>query len=111
VPLLLEILRSWQEHSRRDIRTIAEQVCHTRVVCIHDHAAEIPSLAATGPIRGSPFGAPDQLPRVLALAVGFTGWDANPTLTAMVILLLAPVVVALLVLKQRLALASRFDLV
>jgi low temperature requirement protein LtrA len=42
---------------------------------------------------------------LLALAVGFTGWDANPTLTTMVILLLAPVVVALLVLKQRLAAA------
>jgi hypothetical protein len=42
---------------------------------------------------------------VLALAVGLTGWDANPTLTAMVLLLLAPIVVALYVLKQRLAAA------
>ena len=42
---------------------------------------------------------------LLALAVGFTGWDANPTLMAMVLLLLAPVFVALLVLKQRLAAA------
>ena len=39
---------------------------------------------------------------LLALAAGFTGRDANPTLMAMVALLLAPVVVALLVLKQRL---------
>jgi low temperature requirement protein LtrA len=42
---------------------------------------------------------------LLALAVGFTGWDANPTLMGMVVLLLAPVLVALLVLKQRLAAA------
>jgi hypothetical protein len=42
---------------------------------------------------------------LLALAVGFTGWDANPTLMAMVVLLHAPVFVALLVLKQRLAAA------
>jgi ABC-type proline/glycine betaine transport system permease subunit len=40
---------------------------------------------------------------LLALMVGLTGWDANPTLMAMVLLLLAPVVVALYVLKQRLA--------
>jgi low temperature requirement protein LtrA len=40
---------------------------------------------------------------LLALMVGLTGWDANPTLMAMVMLLLAPVVVALYVLKQRLA--------
>ena len=33
---------------------------------------------------------------VLALAVGLTDWDANPTLMAMVLLLLAPIVVALL---------------
>ena len=42
---------------------------------------------------------------LLTLAVGFTGWDANPTLMAMVVLLLAPVFVALLILKQRLAAA------
>ena len=40
---------------------------------------------------------------VLGLAVGLTDWDANPTLIAMVVLLLAPVAVALLVLKKRLA--------
>lgn len=39
---------------------------------------------------------------VLALTVGLTEWDANPTLMAMVLLLLAPIVVALYVLKQRL---------
>ena len=42
---------------------------------------------------------------LLALAVGFTDWGANPTLMAMVVLLLAPVLVALFVLKQRLAAA------
>jgi low temperature requirement protein LtrA len=47
---------------------------------------------------------------LLALAVGLTGWGANPTLMTMVILLLAPVVVALLVLKQRLAAARANDL-
>jgi low temperature requirement protein LtrA len=40
---------------------------------------------------------------VLALAVGLTDWGANQTLMAMVVLLLAPVLVALYVLKQRLA--------
>lgn len=44
---------------------------------------------------------------VLALAVGLTDWGANPTLLAMVLLLLAPVFVALHVLKQRLAAAAQ----
>ena len=42
---------------------------------------------------------------VLALLVGLTDWGANLTLVAMVALLLAPVVVALWVLKARLAAA------
>jgi low temperature requirement protein LtrA len=44
---------------------------------------------------------------VLALAVGLTDWGANPTLMAMVVLLLAPVLVALYVLRQRLAAADQ----
>jgi len=44
---------------------------------------------------------------VLALAVGLTDWGANQTLMAMVVLLLAPVLVALYVLKQRLAAADQ----
>jgi low temperature requirement protein LtrA len=47
---------------------------------------------------------------VLALAVGLTDWGANPTLMAMVILLLAPMFVALHVLKQRLAAAREATL-
>jgi hypothetical protein len=46
---------------------------------------------------------------VMTLVVGLTDWGANATLIAMVVLLLAPIVVALLVLKQRLAAAAQMD--